>query len=307
VVEALKAAVDAPVHHGATSQDAMDTAAMLVTKRALAPLLDDLRGAADAAAKLAKTHRDTPIIGRTLLQQAKPTTFGLKAAGWMVGLDEAAAGLGRVRLSAQLGGPVGTLTSVAGTSGTAGASGLTDASGTAGASGALAVVANLAADLGLEAPLIPWHTLRGRIGELAGVLGVAAGAIGKAARDVTLLAQTEVGEVRERTGGGSTSMPHKHNPVAAISALGCAQQAPALVATLLAAMVQEHERAAGAWHGEWRPLTDLLRTTGSAASWLRTSLEGLEIDTERMRTNLGSDEPDTGAATTLVDRALENR
>ena len=291
VVKALKAIVDAPVHHGATSQDAMDTAAMLVTKRALVPLLDDLRGAADAAAKLAKTHRDTPIIGRTLLQQAKPTTFGLKAAGWMVGLDEAAADLCRVRLSAQLGGPVGTLAVAAPASA---------------AADTASRCSHLAADLGLEAPLIPWHTLRGRIGELAGALGVAAGAIGKAARDITLLAQTEVGEVREAAPGGSTSMPHKRNPVAAISALGCAQQAPALVATLLAAMVQEHERAAGAWHSEWRPLYDLLTTTGSAASWLRTSLEGLEVDTDRMRTNLG-DAEDTGAAATLVDRALENR
>ena len=281
VVRALKAAVDAPVHLGATSQDAVDTAAMLVTKRALVPLLDDLRGAADAAAALARAHRDTPIIGRTLLQQAKPTTFGLKAAGWMTGLDEASANLSHVRLSAQLGGPVGTLDTT--------------------------VLEPLASDLGLEAPLIPWHTLRGRIGELAGALGVAAGAVGKAARDVTLLSQTEVGEVREAAPGGSTSMPHKRNPVAAISALGCAQQAPALVATLLAAMVQEHERAAGAWHSEWRPLNDLLLTTGSAAAWLRTSLEGLEIDTDRMRTNLGGDDADTGAAATLVDRALENR
>jgi 3-carboxy-cis,cis-muconate cycloisomerase len=203
----------------------------------------------------------------------------------------------------QLGGPVGTLASVAAP---------TDAARTSGSAGAsaetsFAVLRGLAADLGLEAPRIPWHTLRGRIGELAGALGVAAGAVGKAARDITLLAQTEVGEVREGTGGGSTSMPHKHNPVAAISALGCAQPAPALVATLLAAMVQEHERAAGAWHSEWRPLCELLTTTGSAAAWLRTSLEGLEIDTDRMRTNLGGDDEDTGAATTLVDRALENR
>jgi 3-carboxy-cis,cis-muconate cycloisomerase len=281
VVKALKAAVDAPVHHGATSQDAIDTAAMLVTKRALVPLLDDLRGAADAAAKLAREHRDTPIIGRTLLQQAKPTTFGLKAAGWMVGLDEAATDLSGARLSAQLGGPVGTLNTEA-------------------------VLHALAADLSLEAPRIPWHTLRGRIGELAGALGVTAGAVGKAARDITLLSQSEVGEVREAAPGGSTSMPHKRNPVAAISALGCAQQAPALVATLLAAMVQEHERAAGAWHSEWRPLNDLLLTTGSAAAWLRTSLEGLEIDTDRMRSNLGGDDSETGAAA-LVDRALENR
>jgi 3-carboxy-cis,cis-muconate cycloisomerase len=289
VVKTLKTLTDAPVHKGATSQDAVDTAAMLVTKRALVPLLHDLRGAAGAAAELAKTHRDTPIIGRTLLQQAVPTTFGLKAAGWMLSLDEAADGLVRLPLAVQLGGPVGTLSGVAATP-----------------REALAVVSHLARDLGLDTPIVPWHTLRGRIGELAGALGVAAGTIGKAAKDITLLAQTEVAEVREGRGGGSTSMPHKHNPVAAISALSCAHQAPGYVATLLAAMVQEHERAAGAWHSEWRPLVDLLTTTGSAAAWLRTSLVGLEIDADRMRGNLGDAEPDASAPF-LVDRALEHR
>src|SRR3954470_15242142 len=159
-------------------------------------------------------------------------------------------------------------------------------------------------DLGLDAPLIPWHTRRNHVGELAGALGVAAGAVGKAALDIILLAQTEVGEVRESAGGGSTSMPHKHNPVAAISALGCAKQAPGLVATLLAAMVQEHERGAGSWHSEWRPLSELLTATGSAASWLRTSLETLEVDAERMASRAGAG---TGAAALLVDRALEHR
>lgn len=307
VVQALKAALpDAPVHKGATSQDAVDTAAMLVTKRALGPLLGDLRAAADAAEQLARTHRETPMIGRTLLQQAQPTTFGLKAAGWMVGLDEAADALHNVRLSVQLGGPVGTLDA------TAGATAPTDV-GVAGIAGVrnepppVALVRAVARELDLDTPLLPWHTLRGRIGELAGALGVAAGAVGKAAGDVVLLAQSEVGEVREGTGGGSTSMPHKHNPVAAISALGNAKQAPGLVATLLAAMVQEHERAAGAWHSEWRPLNELLVATGSAASWLRTALEELEVDADRMRANLGDVDPDTGAATTLVDRALEHR
>ncbi|MDA0179668.1 lyase family protein [Solirubrobacter phytolaccae] len=307
VVKALKAAVaDAPVHKGATSQDAMDSAAMLVTKRALGPLLGDLRGAADAAEQLARTHRETPMIGRTLLQQAQPTTFGLKAAGWMVGLDEAADALHNVRLSVQFGGPVGTL------AGACPASAPPDV-GVAGIEGVrnepppVALVRAIARELDLDVPLLPWHTLRGRIGELAGALGVAAGAIGKAALDVVLLAQTEVGEVREGTGGGSTSMPHKHNPVAAIAAIGNAKQAPGLVATLLAAMVQEHERAAGAWHAEWRPLNELLVATGSAASWLRTSLEELEVDAERMRTNLNQPDPDLGAAATLVDRALEHR
>src|SRR4051794_34049792 len=282
LVKALKARTDAPVHRGATSQDVVDTAAMIVTRAALSAIGDDLRGAADAAARLAREHRDTPIIGRTLLQQAVPTTFGLKAAGWMTGLDEARAGLSRVRLSVQLGGAAGTL-----------------------AGNSPEVVALLAEELGLEAPTLPWHTLRGRIGELAGALGVAAGAVAKPARDIVLLSQNEVGEVREQAGGGSTAMPHKHNPVAAVAALGCAQQAPGLVSTLLAAMVQEHERAAGAWHSEWRPLSILLISAGSAAAWLRTSLEGLEVDAARMGERVP--DPDTGHAAALVDRALQER
>jgi 3-carboxy-cis,cis-muconate cycloisomerase len=284
LVAALKARTDAPVHNGATSQDVIDTAAMLVTREALRAIAEDLDGAARAAERLARAHRDTPMIGRTLLQQAVPTTFGLKAAGWMAGLDEARAGLARVRLSVQLGGAAGTLAAM-------------------GEVGPL-VLSHLARELALEEPVLPWHTLRGRIGELAGALGVAAGAVAKPARDVTLLAQTEVGEVREAVSGGSTSMPHKRNPVAAIAALGCALPVPGLVAALLAAMVQEHERAAGAWHAEWRPLTDLLVAVGSAAAWLRVSLDGLEVDAERMRARLG-DDADVGVAGVLVDRALE--
>jgi 3-carboxy-cis,cis-muconate cycloisomerase len=288
LVKALKARTEAPVHRGATSQDVVDTAAMLVTRDALAVIRADLTGAADSCAELATQYRDTAIIGRTLLQHAVPTTFGLKAAGWMTGLDEARAGLERVRLSVQLGGAAGTL-----------------------GGNSIDVVAALARELALDEPVLPWHTLRGRIGELAGVLGVAAGAVAKPARDIVLLSQTEVAEVREAVGGGSTAMPHKHNPVAAISALACAQQAPGYVSTLLAAMTQEHERAAGAWHSEWRPLSVLLITVGSAAAWLRTSLEGLEVDAERMRANLGDPDPDpdpdVGEAPRLVDRALEAR
>jgi 3-carboxy-cis,cis-muconate cycloisomerase len=272
VVKALRAGTNAPVHKDATSQDAVDTAAMLVTKRALRPLLVDLRATANRAAELARAHRDTTIIGRTLLQQANPTTFGLKAAGWALGLDEAADRLHCLPLAYQLGGPVGTL----------------DPSYTL--------------DLGLDKPVLPWHTARQRVGEIAGALGVAAGTVGKAALDVILLSQTEVQEVREQQGGGSTSMPHKHNPVAAISALGCARQAPGLVATLLAAMVQEHERGAGSWHSEWGPLSQLLIATGSAASWLRTSLETLEINTDRMRVD-----GHTGDAAQLVEKALDHR
>jgi 3-carboxy-cis,cis-muconate cycloisomerase len=273
LVKALTAAVEVPaaghVHRGATSQDILDTAAMLVARRAMDPLLDDIGGAEAAARRLAREHRDTPMAGRTLLQQAVPVTFGLVAAGWASGLADAAARLADLRdrrLAAQLGGAAGTLASL-GDSGPA-------------------VAAAYARELGLAEPVLPWHTLRGRIGELAGALGVAAGAVAKPARDVVLLSQTEVAEVAEGTGGGSSTMPHKSNPVAAVAALGCARQAPGLVATLLGAMEQEEQRAAGAWHAEWRPLTVLLRVTGSAAAWLRTCLEELHVDAGRMRTNL---------------------
>jgi 3-carboxy-cis,cis-muconate cycloisomerase len=248
-------------HRGATSQDILDTAAMLVARAARAVIADDLRGAVSAAERLAREHRDTPIAGRTLMQQALPTTFGAKAAVWAAALRTSGDALAAVSLAAQLGGPVGAF-------------------------GDRAVVERYAADLGLEAPALPWHTDRTRIAALAGALGMTSGAIAKTAGDVVLLAQTEVGEVSEAAPGGSSSMPHKRNPVAAISARACARQAPGSVATLLASMEQEHERAAGAWHAEWAPLRALLVSTGSAASWLRTCLEGLQVHPDRMRANL---------------------
>jgi 3-carboxy-cis,cis-muconate cycloisomerase len=275
LVRALRAEVGDPaaadVHRGATSQDIVDSATMLVARGALEALLDDLRGAAEAAARLAGEHRATVMAGRTLLQQAVPISFGLKAAGWLVGLDEAAQRLDavrRTRLAAQLGGAAGTLS----------------AQGDAG----IDVLSRFARELELAEPVLPWHTTRTRIAELATALGEASGALAKIAGDVVLLAQTEVGEVSEGGGdrGGSSAMPHKHNPVAAISALAGARQAPGLVANLLAAMEHEHERAAGAWHAEWGPLRELLRATGSAAAWLRDCLEHLEVDPERMRANL---------------------
>ncbi|GAA3337203.1 hypothetical protein GCM10020358_12630 [Amorphoplanes nipponensis] len=351
LLERLRAALPAPVaplvHRGATSQDIMDTAAMLVTRRALAPLLADLSAAADLAAGLADRHRGTVLAGRTLLQQALPTTFGLVAANWLSGLDSARRRLAEVRehrLAAQLGGAAGTLAAYAATgipagppdagspdagppnsgppnsgpagadpagadpsgAGTAGAG--TAGAGTAGAgtpsaegagpppgsaaSASLAdpglrMLAAFSAEVGLAEPDLPWHTERTRIADLAGALGAAAGAVGKVARDLVLFAQTEVGELAEGgTGGGSSTLPHKHNPVAAVSAAAAAAQAPGLVATLLAAMAHEHQRAAGAWHAEWQPLRALLVATGSAAHQLRRALAGLWVDAGRMRANL---------------------
>jgi 3-carboxy-cis,cis-muconate cycloisomerase len=260
------------VHHGATSQDVMDTAASLVAFRALGPILDDLDGAAEACARLAEAHRATVMAGRTLGQQALPTTFGLKAAGWLAAVDEAAGGLARVRrerLGVQLGGAAGTLARF-------------------GPDG-VEVARWHAAELGLGEPVLPWHTDRTRVAELAGALGVAAGALGKLALDVTLLAQTELGEVSEAAEagrGGSSTLPHKRNPVTAVLITAGTRRVPGLVATVLGAMAQEQERATGAWHAEWEPQAELLRLVGGAAARARDLLGGLEVHTERMRANL---------------------
>jgi 3-carboxy-cis,cis-muconate cycloisomerase len=260
------------VHQGATSQDVMDTAAMLLVRRAGTALRTELAALTGELRSLAHRHRATPAPGRTLLQQALPTTFGAVAASWTSGLAGAADRLDHVldhHLAAQLGGAVGTLASLH--------------------PHGPAVASAFAARLDLPEPLLPWHTERGRIAEIAAALGRVSGAAGNVAQDIVLLAQTEVGEVTEEGGsgvGGSSTMPHKRNPVAAVSALAAARQTPGLVATLFAAQIQEHQRAAGAWHAEWLPLTDLLRRTGSAVSWLRVSVERLRVHPDRMAANL---------------------
>jgi 3-carboxy-cis,cis-muconate cycloisomerase len=277
------------VHRGATSQDIVDTAAMLLARRAVDVVLADLARAGEAAAGLARAHQTTIMIGRTLLQQAVPVTFGLVAAGWLTSLDEAREGLAAVgtrRLAVQFGGAAGTLASL-------------------GDDGPR-VAALLAEELGLALPVLPWHTDRLRVIDLATALARVTAALGKIARDVALLAQSEVGEVSEGSSdvtadgpqgthggpsprrGGSSAMPHKHNPVAAIAVLGCTRQAPGLLATLVACAEQEHQRAAGAWHAEWEPLTALLRLTGSAASWAAELLSALSVDTSRMAANLAA-------------------
>jgi 3-carboxy-cis,cis-muconate cycloisomerase len=260
------------VHRGATSQDIIDTAAMLLAKRAIDVVLADLSVSAASCAAHATNHIRTVMSGRTLLQQAVPVTFGLVAAGWLTAIDEARQDLHRIsrtRLAVQFGGAAGTLASL-------------------GDSGPR-VAEILGSELGLTVPAIPWHTNRHRVIELAAALAGTCAALGKIARDITLLAQTEVAELREdsRAGrGGSSAMPQKQNPVAAITILGCTKQAPGLLATLAAAAEQEHQRAAGAWHSEWQPLSHLLTLTGSASSWSAEMLAGLEIDPARMRANL---------------------
>jgi 3-carboxy-cis,cis-muconate cycloisomerase len=217
-------------------------------------------------------HRGSIEPGRTLLQHALPLTFGLKAAGWLAGIDGAIADLTNVRdreLAVQFGGAVGTLASL----------------GDRG----LDVAAELADQLRLPASPLPWHTIRLRPARIASALGTTLGVTGKIGRDVLLLAQTEVAEMAEGGGagrGGSSTMPHKRNPVGAIGLVACAERGPGLVATMLAAMMQEHERGAGTWQAEWETLPQLLRLTGSSAAILSELLGGLEVHPEKMRSDM---------------------
>ncbi len=275
LVKALAGLVPEPaaqaIHCGATSQDILDTAAMLLARQALTAIGADTELAADACAGLARAYAGTVMAGRTLLQQAVPTTFGLVAATWLTAIDAARAELANVRhtkLALQYGGAAGTLASV-------------------GDKGPL-MTELLSQELGLPAPVLPWHTDRLRVLSLAAALAATCAALGKVARDITVLAQTEVGEVAEGTAGGSSAMPHKQNPVASVVILGCTKQAPALLATIAAAAEQELQRAAGGWHAEWQPLSHLIELTGSAASWSAELLPGLRVNQARMRANLAA-------------------
>jgi 3-carboxy-cis,cis-muconate cycloisomerase len=257
------------VHHGATSQDILDTGAMLVARHALALVDADLDRAAAACAVLAGAHRSTTMAARTLLQQAVPTTFGLVCAGWLTGVLDARRALidvSRDGLAVQLGGAAGTL-AVLGDQGPT-------------------VVELFARELGLSSPPLPWHTNRVRVAELGGALAVAAGACGKIGLDLALLAQNEVAEVRLAAAGGSSTMPQKRNPVAPALARACAAQAAAQAGVLVASLQQEHQRAAGAWHAEWPALESALAFAGGAAAAVAGALETLEVDATRMQANL---------------------
>ncbi|MPY36977.1 3-carboxy-cis,cis-muconate cycloisomerase [Streptomyces adustus] len=260
------------VHRGATSQDIMDTATMLVAVRTLGPVLDDLARTERALAALAAAHRDTAMPGRTLTQHAVPTTFGLKAAGWRSLVLDARDRLTAVRdaLPAQLGGAAGTLAAFS----------------AYGAADPLALTAAYARELGLREPLLPWHTLRAPIADLAGALAFTAGALGKTAVDVLTLTRTEIGEVTEDGGGGSSAMPHKANPVRSTLIAAAARRAPQLAATLYGALVAEDERPAGTWHAEWEPLRELLRLVGGAARDAAELAEGLRVHPDVMREHL---------------------
>ena len=257
------------VHWGATSQDVVDTAAMLLVRAGLDLLLAVLDGIADECASLAQVHRSTPMAGRTLLQQAVPTTFGLKAAGWLVSVGDARTTLSRVRaerLAVQLGGAAGTLA----------------AFGDRG----LEVRRLFAEELGLAEPRVAWHTDRVRIAELAGALVAVANAIAKIAVDLALLAQSEVAEVTEAAGGGSSTMPHKRNPVGSVLAVACARQVHGYASVLTAPGSQEHERGVGGWHAEWHALSGALAHGGGAGDAVLRTLRRLEVHPERMLENL---------------------
>lgn len=363
------------VHRGATSQDIVDTAMMLVATRTVPLVLADLDRAADAFAALAAAHRTTPMAGRTLTQHAVPTTFGLKAAGWLSSVRDARDRLAAVRLPVQLGGAAGTLAAFTredevleggpprGAADAASCEPVYDLTGaldstldsppeplpdyppatgpdprlhpdpapgtgqqpeaepgtgpapdepvydlpgaeapeldeaapdpdggaddSTGSDTGVRLLAAYAAQLRLAEPTLPWHTLRTPVADLGSALAFTAGALGKVAADVLVLSRTEIGEVAEARGGGSSALPHKRNPVRATLIAAAARQAPALASVLLGALVAEDERSAGPWHAEWQPLRELLRLTGGAAHDAAELAHGLRVFPDRMRDNLG--------------------
>ncbi|WP_295479232.1 3-carboxy-cis,cis-muconate cycloisomerase [uncultured Pseudomonas sp.] len=262
------------VHMGATSQDAMDTGLVLQLRQAIGLLDQDLERLAEALATQAQRHADTPLAGRTWLQQATPVTLGMKIAGWLGAVTRHRQRLAELRprlLSLQFGGASGSLAALG--------------------ESAFEVAQALAEELQLQLPEQPWHTQRDRLVEFASLLGLIAGSLGKLGRDLSLLMQTEVGEVFEPAApgkGGSSTMPHKRNPVAAAVLIGAATRAPGLVATMLAAMPQEHERSLGLWHAEWETLPELCCLVSGALQQALLVVPGLEVDAARMRTNLES-------------------
>ena len=279
LVQALTAQVAASdaeaarfVHWGATSQDAIDTGLVLQLRSALAVIATDLSRLSGALAGLAQRHATTVLAGRTWLQQGPPVTLGLRAAGVLSAVERhrvRVASLGERIATLQFGGAVGTLAAL-------GAQGFD-------------VATALAEELQLVLPDMPWHAQRDRLAEVATTLGLLVGTLGKFARDVSLLMQTEVGEASEPGApgrGGSSTMPHKRNPVGSAVILAVAARVPALVSIMLAAMVQEHERGLGGWHAEWETLPEICTLTAGALAQTIVIVEGLEVDPARMAANL---------------------
>ena len=260
------------VHGGATSQDTIDTGRVLQLREALRLIAGDLDSLCGTLAKLADEHRATAIVGRTWMQHAVPTTLGMKFAGWLDALGRHRERLRETQtrcLVLQFGGAVGTLAALG--------------------SRGEAVAKHLAQELKLPLPQIPWHSHRDRMAEIATMMGLLTGTLGKIARDISLHMQTEIGELlepAEEGRGGSSTMPHKRNPVTAAVILSAATRVPGLVSTMLSAMVQEEERGLGAWHAEWETLPEIVCLTAGATHHLASIAPKLEIDVERMRENL---------------------
>jgi 3-carboxy-cis,cis-muconate cycloisomerase len=260
------------VHWGATSQDANDTGLVLQMRHALDILEADLAALCRGLTNLAQKHRSTPIAGRTLMQHALPTTFGVKVAGWLDAMNRHRERFAETRarvLVLQFGGAVGTLAALR--------------------EKGLQVAEALAAELHLGLPTMPWHAQRDRVAEMAATLGLCTGTLGKIARDISLHMQTEIAEVFEPAGegrGGSSTMPHKRNPVSAAVVLSAATRVPGLVSTMLSAMVQEDERGLGDWHAEWETLPEIFRLTAGALHQMATIVPHLVVDPARMKGNL---------------------
>jgi 3-carboxy-cis,cis-muconate cycloisomerase len=282
------------VHYGATSQDIVDCAAMLVAKTAVTLVGAYIRGAMVECSRIAETYRTFPAAARTLLQPAVPTTVGYRAALWLSGLLDARERLAGLRFPAQLGGAAGTLAAVG--------------------PNALEVLTRFAAELELDEPLVPWHTNREPVADLGAALQVCASACSKVALDVVLLSQAEVGEVTEGDGGGSSTMPHKRNPAQAVIVRAAARLVHANAAVLTSGE-HELERAAGAWQAEWPALSDALAFAGGAAAALEGSLSDLEFHDASIRANMrdelysearafGIEGDYLGSSEELVDRVL---
>ena len=260
------------VHWGAASQDANDTGLVLQMRQAFDLLQAGLNALCESLADLAQKYRSAPMAGRTLMQHASPTTFGMKVAGWFDAMSRHRARLAETRrrvLVLQFGGAVGTLAALR--------------------EKGMKVAEALAKEIDLALPAIPWHTQRDRMAEVATTLGLCTGSIGKIARDISLHSQTEIGEISEPSAegrGGSSAMPQKRNPVSAGIILAAATRVPGLVSTMLSAMVQEDERGLGNWQAEWETLPEIFRLTAGALHQLLTIVPHLEIDTKRMRQNL---------------------
>jgi 3-carboxy-cis,cis-muconate cycloisomerase len=297
LVKWLRAAVPdhaQSVHLGGTSQDIIDTGLVLQLRDGMALLQSDLAAMADAAAALARTHADTPMLGRTLLQAAMPITFGLKAANWLTAIDDSRSAIAHeaaLALRLQCGGPAGTL----------------DALG----DHAMPFLDALGAALNLAVPALPWQTSRAPLVRLAAAIAAGVGVAGKIGTDIALLMQSEIAEAAEPAApgrGGSSAMAHKRNPTLSVAARAAATRMPGFIVILLAAQDQEHERAAGAWQAEAATWPALMLAASGGLAAMAEALAGLEIFPEAMKKNLAlvSDSVIPPAVSTMIERALQD-